>query len=177
MIVVPFEIKDISVELIFCFFLFLKGFCHGSLFLIKFVTLIVSTSGIVMFTPLSKTDPAEFISTHFTVDVIATLIFLDRSSTLRIWTHFGIRNYPVHIFAFTWIFNGPLLEHITVCWSMLLLSTSKAKWISAQAVYSIWVSSIRYPLCCIIAIFGIRTPLHIFVVVSPWLTVPSHIFF
>jgi hypothetical protein len=149
----------------------------NDIFFIEFITFIVSTSRVVMLTPLSKAHPAEFISAHFTVYMITSLILFNWSSTLWIRAHLSVRNDPVHILTLTGIFDSPLLEHLTIGRSMLFFSTSEAKWVAALTIYNIGVGSIRNSLGCIIAVFGKWAPFNLFVVICPRLTMPSHVFF
>ena len=143
----------------------------------ELIAIIITTSWCVVFFPRSRAYPTKVCATYFARHVIASLALLDRSLTLFIRAHFCISHYPIEIFTFTRVFGFPLFKHITISWPMLLLSTFKAKWISAETIYYISVWGIWNSFNCIFTFFTVWAPSNISIIICEWFTMPSQVLF
>ena len=108
-------------------------------------------------------------------NVVAALVFLDGLGTVHVGAHLGVRKDPVEVCFLVGGVQLPLLEHLAVSWSVLLLATFETKLVAAFAIHDFF--QVRNSLRCKFALLGEWTPSHIFVVVCERLTVPSHISF
>ena len=133
MVVVPFEVKHVSLKFMLRF-LNLLLFAHELIIflkLFKLVAFVIASSGLPMVFPFVKTNPTEFMFTRSTSHMIATLIFLNLPLTR--WTRFRVCHNPLKIRTLSSVFLLPLLSTLTVCRLMRLQTTKKAKWSSAFA--------------------------------------------
>ena len=95
MIIVSFEVKDIPVEFVLCGFLLFVSIALTGLLIIKLIAIIIASSRRVVLFPASKAYPTKIMCAELAGDVVATLVFFNRSAALLVRAHFGVRDDPV----------------------------------------------------------------------------------
>lgn len=108
--------------------------------------------------------------------MVAAGALFDGPLTFLIRTHLSVNDDPGEVLTFRAIFDLPGFEHLAVGGPVLLVAASKAEGITAQALDD-GVDRVLLvdALDSVVALFGVRTPLDVPVVVSERLAVPSQV--
>ena len=135
MVVVSFEVEQVSLKLMLCFLNLLLLASEVLIFikLFELITLPITSCMIAVLLPVAKTDPTIFIFAQTASHMNATLIFLNLSLTR--WTSFRVCKNPLNIWAFSGILFPPLLSTFAVCRLMRIQTTWEAKRSSAIALH------------------------------------------
>ena len=131
MIIIPFVVKNVSLQLVLCIFdllHFLFDFIV-LLELIKFIALIVASRCLTMIGPSPQAYPTELMLASDASHVVAPLIFFYRLFT--IWARFRVCHDPLHILTLCGVFLFPLHSDFTICRFVALVATEETKWATA----------------------------------------------
>lgn len=123
-----------------------------------------------MLFPITQTEPAEFMWTQLTCHVIAPLILLDSTFTLR--TTLSIGHNPGNVFTFIRVLGFPLVSYLAWAGSVWLLRALEAEWVATFAVYV--TNAVFFILDAIITTLEWAPP-HALVIIGEWLTKPFHV--
>jgi len=111
------------------------------LFLVD-ITGIISTSTRSMILPQAFTKPAKIMSTMSAMDVITTLVLLNKGTTT--WTWLGVGLKPIEIFVIILLFICPCFNLYTVARLVIFLATVKAHVIATAALSSSFHAVVGY---------------------------------